>query len=281
MPEKEKEKLSIIIIAIIIAGVLSACIFGNFFLIEASGHCGVVRFYEYTIGIFGLCLWAVGLLTGLFLIKKNKKNKTLYVVGFGILAVINLAMLTAAVVLVYTELAADFVFTETDSLIESVSQKGDALAALELGKRKTVSAAPLLCEIAVDSSKDINLRHNAVRSLGLIGFSLQNRDRAYESILMSLFKVLESSVENEKHLRVEAASSLSLFKDRRATEPLFACISKETDSYIKGGIIDAVSRNGDESAVPLLLELAEFYKDDDYLSYRIKKAIENLKGVEK
>ncbi len=279
--ESFKKKIKQLNYILLVPGVISVCAFAYFYIIEASGHCGVVRFYEYIIGIFGIGIWTAGLISGFLFIKKGSKRASLFIIGSTLTAIVNLAMLATISYVIYVNAEADFVFTDTDQLVELVSKNNDVLAALKLGERNIVSAAPLLCKIADDTTKDINLRHNAVKSLGMIGSSSQTGTDKYEQIFTCLLKVLGSSSDAEKYLRKQVAGALGQIGDKRATLPLFNCLDREIDEYAKAGIVDAIGIIGDERAIPLLQNFSKTLKNDRYLSYRVKKALEKLAEIGK
>lgn len=64
----------------LIFGTITAAVFGYYYLIDAGSHCGVVRFYEYYIGVFGLGVWLCGNATGLAMLIKSKHK---IMVGIG------------------------------------------------------------------------------------------------------------------------------------------------------------------------------------------------------
>jgi HEAT repeat protein len=136
-------------------------------------------------------------------------------------------MIFLAAALVFSSLKAKFCFSSTERLMELVSKNDDRLAALELGQRKVKSSVPLLIRIAREQSRDINLRHNAIKSLGEIGPAVKNENEYYDSILACLFKILRTTSEEEKYLRGNTARVLGDFGDKRAVMPLILFLENE------------------------------------------------------
>ena len=242
---------------ILIAGVVAASVFGYIFLIKARGDCGVVRFYEYAFGVIGLALWlfftGIGLL---LLVAKNKKN---VFIGAFLVIIVNLSMILVSSSLVYNFLKDNFYFTDNDRLIELVDRKDDRLAALELGKRKVKSAAPMLCRIMTNRDKDINLRFNALYALREIVSAISKTDAMYENNLSSHLALLK-----DRRLRGESAKTLGVMGDKRSVPPLLEALRKEEDEFVKIDFINALGEIGDRRAYALLKALLDENKNAGY-----------------
>ncbi|MGE0087611.1 MAG: HEAT repeat domain-containing protein [Desulfococcaceae bacterium] len=259
--------------AFLIPGTVSAVVFAYFYLIASRGDCGVVRFYEYIIGIAGLALWLAGTVPGFILLAN--KSPAASGIGTALIAVTNTLMVIAVSVLIYSYLDNNFYFTTTKQLMENVATKDDILAALELGKRKEKKAVPLLCRIVQDNSKDINLRFNAIRSLGSIGLSPDHV--YYDRMMLCLTETLE-----DQKLRAESAKILGKLADKQAVLPLLDVLSKEKDEFVKTDIIRSLGMIKDKRACEPLHNLLRENENSGYmLRSAIKEALTKMENSEK
>lgn len=259
--------------AFLIPGAISAVVFAYFYLIASRGDCGVVRFYEYISGVFGLGLWFAG--TGLGFILLVNKSPAASGIGTAFIAVTNTLMVIAVSALIYSYLDNNFYFTGTKQLMENVAMKDDRLGALELGKRKEKKAVPLLCRIVQDENRDINLRFNAIRSLGIIGLSADHVH--YEQMMLCLTETLE-----DQKLRAESAKILGIIADKRAVQPLLTALMKEEDEFVKTDIIRSLGMIKDKRACEPLRNLLRENENSSYmLRAAIKEALTKLEPSEK
>ncbi|MEZ4525458.1 MAG: HEAT repeat domain-containing protein [Desulfobacterales bacterium] len=247
--------------AFLIPGTIAAAAFAYCYLIASRGDCGVVRFYEYLIGIAGLALWFAG--TGIGFILLAGKNAA--GVGTAFVILTNSLMTISVLSMTYSWLDSNFYFTGTKQLMEKVDRNNDVLAALALGKRKEKKAVPLLCRIVVDESRDINLCFNAIRSLGEISLSLSKNHVHYETMMHCLTETLD-----RQRLRAESAKILGKIADKRAVPPLLDALGKEEDEFVKTDIIRALGMIKDRRACE---PLAELLRENENSSYMLRSAI--------
>ena len=258
----------------LISGTIAAAVFGYNYLIAARGDCGVVRYFEYIAGIAGLSIWFCCTIIGLIFLKKGGRKTWLAYVGTFIIVITNSLITLASSALIYSFLENNFYLTSTEHLIELVTQKDDRLAALELGERNDKKAIPLLCRIAQDEGKDINLRFNAMFSLRMIGSSLSRDDPHYEYILTCVLKILDN-----QRLRAESAKTLGIMGDERAVMPLLNILQQEENEFVKNDIIRALGLIGDKRAYMLLQRLLSENENSGYLfRYVIEEALAKIEA---
>jgi hypothetical protein len=259
------------------AGLTAALIFGYNYLLAARGDCGVVRFYEYTFGFFGIGVWGGGNLAALLLLLKPKQANAAYKTGTIFLVVINSLMIFITSSLIYSFMDSHFVFTSNETLIRRVEKENDRLAVLELGKRNEKDTIPLLCKITLAPDKDINLRLNSSYALRKIASGLPRDDEYYEEILSCLFKTL---ADQQQHLRSSAAKTLGIIKEPRSVMPLLQALEKEDDEFVKGDIVQALGLLADKKAHQTLSVLLADKSNSYSFNYTIKKALEKIEATE-
>ncbi len=259
--------------AFLIPGTIAAAVFAYFYLIASRGDCGVVRFYEYITGIAGLALWFAG--TGIGFVLLASKNAA--GVGTAFILLTNTLMTISVLSMIYSWLDYNFYFTGTKQLMENVDRKNDVLGALELGKRKERKAVPLLCRIVQDDRKDINLRFNAIRSLGEIGLSLSKEHAYYETMMICLTETLD-----KQGLRAESAKILGKIGDKQAVLPLLDALRKEDDEFVKTDIVCSLGMIKDKRACEPLRDLLRKNENSGYMfRSAIKEALAKMEISEK
>lgn len=258
-------------------GVIAACVFGYHYLIAAQKDCGVVRFYEYAVGLFGLGVWGGGNLAALFLLVKPEGKHLPYLVGTTVLVVMNSLMIGLTFFLLYTVMDQAFVFTRTKTLIERVEHADDRLAVLELGRRDETGTIPLLCTIALDSEKDMNLRLNASYALREIGSRLSQDTDSYAAMFTCLLQML---TDEQQYLRSSAAETFRILNDTSAVPALLQALENESNEYVSSDIIRTLGILGDNRAIqPLSALLVE--KDTSHvLLAAIEEALERIQETE-
>jgi len=178
-------------------GLIAVSIFTYYHLIICQKHCGVVRGYEYLMGIIGMTAWILGNIIGFILIIKFEGLP--HTLGTLILTITNLLIITATSWLFYLFIEDSFILTTTQTIIERVEKNDDRLAILELGKRNVKTSIPLLCKIALNQNKDINLRLNAISALeGIVEISSTSdkEEKSINSCLSQLSKDQEEYMRN-------------------------------------------------------------------------------------
>jgi HEAT repeat protein len=258
-------------------GLIAALVFGYNYLIAAQGDCGVVRFYEYTFGFLGIVVWGGGNLAALFLIVKPKRKNVFYKAGTALLAVINSLIICITFFLLYSFMDDAFIFTSTRTLIERVENEDDRLAVLELGRRNVKDTIPLLCRIALDQDKDINLRLNTSYALRKIGSHLPRDTEYYKAMFTCLLQML---TDEQQHLRSSAAETFGIINDTSAVTALLKALEKEDNVYVKSDIVQTLGLLGDNRAFQPLSVLLADKGNSHFFQYKIKEALEKLKATE-
>jgi hypothetical protein len=255
-----------------ILGVASAITFSHYHF--TGEGCGLVRFYENATGVLVLGTWLLGCGVGLGLVLYGRtRARAVGVIGSLLIIVTNLGLCAVAVSVRHNTREADYTLKSTDLLIQLAQQEDDRLAVWELGERKAAQAVPVLCRVLDDTTKDINLRVNAAKSLGQICAAVRKSGGDHASAMDFLIRALS---DREKFLRQTAAEALGKIGDERAVDPLIARLGDETEEEpVKAAAVDALGLIGDKRAVPPLRDLQK--KDQgQYLGYRTRQALAKL-----
>jgi len=261
-------------------GVLTALIFGTWWFMEVSAHCGVVRFYEYLFGGLLFAGWLLVTAIGLKVafVARRKRAKTVVIVGCGIAILANVGLVMVCIKVTYAFLAADFKFKSNQELVELL-KNGDLeariKAAHKLGERRVVEAVPLLSGLLENTNQDINLRHNAAIALGTICAS-PNRpgkdlDRASAALAIGL-------KEREGHLSTSIVEALGKIGDSRAIELLAQFIQDSSRSnFSRADAVRALGKIGDEQARAALKEARENCDNEEVRNSidRVLKTMDN------
>jgi len=76
-------------------GGLATSAFLVWWFVDVSGHCGVVRFYEQTFGVFILGAWSVGTLPPLLIARGRQRGARARVLGSSVAVLVNAVAVVA------------------------------------------------------------------------------------------------------------------------------------------------------------------------------------------
>ena len=165
-----------------VVGGITALVFGIWWFREVSGHCGVVRYYEYLLGIFLAGGWLIGTMTGWGIVVRSlRRNPSARpIVGWLVVMLVSALLVAGSAVLYCQHLAGTLSLHNDQELMDMLT--GDnldarVLAAHKLGERRSFEALALLADLLEDDGQDINLRHNAAVALGNICAAPARRKR--------------------------------------------------------------------------------------------------------
>jgi len=263
-------------------GAATAFVFVIWWFMKVSGHCGVVRFYEYVFGILVLGGWLIGTAVGwgIALISRRSDAMAMPIVGCLAVVLVNCIMVAAGAALFYNDLAANLTLHSDKELLDMLagdSLDAQKLAAHKLGERRSIAGIPLLADLLKDGRQDINLRHNAAIALGNICAAPRqpgaNCDRAVATLLNTL-KV------QDEFLPSSIAKALGEIGDPRAIIPLTEFVQDSSRSiYTRESAARALGRINGEQAHTALIMIRENSDNEDIRNSveRILKTMDNKK----
>jgi len=223
---KKMPRVSIAVIAALIAGALAAVIFAVSWFGYTTGNCGIVRFYEQLYGLFVLAVWLVATIVGVWLVRRELRLKPwVKVFGRGLSMAACLGMLVICVKTVSHIRYMDFPAKTTATLLE-IANRPDAKARdsaiLELGLRKVTGSASLLCAILEDEQAARADRSSAANALGRICEHPCPENVDINRILTALIAALQNAKSDPYRDVViyQAVWALGQIRDVRAVQPL-------------------------------------------------------------
>ncbi len=201
-----KTLLKIITIIFIVFGFVSAIVFG-YIRITGDTPSDVILFYEYCFSFICICLWALSVATGIYIycLSGRENSGVSQWPGCVFLFLANFGMMFMALVTVFAELEEPYYSTDTGRLIGIAKDDNGAKAIKALGKRRAVTAIPILCDIINNRRKSSDMRVNAAIALGRIGENLKPYDKKFSRPKTELLRAMLST--KNKLLKQEAAKS--------------------------------------------------------------------------
>ncbi len=260
-------------------GGITALVFGIWWFREVSGHCGVVRYYEYLLGIFVIGGWLIGTATGWgIVVGSRRRNPTARpIVGWLVVMLVNGLLVAGSTALYYQHLAANLSFHDDEELLDMLvgdSLDAKVLAAHKLGERRSVEALPLLADLLEDNAQDINLRHNAAIALGNICAAPRRPEASCERALVALIDTLKV---HDEFLPSSITDALGEIGDARAIVPLFEFVQDPSRSlYSREDAARALGRIGGEKSRMALERIHENSDNED-----IRKTAEHILNTTK
>jgi hypothetical protein len=259
-------------------GAITSLVFGLWWFGEVSGHCGVVRFYEYLFGVLLLGGWLIGTAIGwrASIVSLQRAPTGVPITGLLAVLLINGLLVAGSAALYYQHLAGSLALRSNQELQEMLmGDRLDArvLAAHKLGERRSSEALPLLADLLEDDRQDINLRHNASFALGNTCAPPHPPEADCERALVALVNALKGP---EEFLPVSIVEALGKIGDSRAIPPLVAFVGDSSRSiYDRENAARALARIGGQEA-RAALETVRTKSDDEDLKVRIDRILETM-----
>lgn len=238
-------------LAAALGGAAAAGVYASAWFGYIRGDCGVVRFYEQLFGVMVFGAWGGCAALGVIVAAIGRRSGSGAVVLGALIAVVaGVGMVLVAGRTVRHIKEMDFPGKSREELLEIVNRPDAShrdMAAIELGRRKVLEAAPVLCDLLEDTQTGESLRHCAAVALG----SMYAHPRPPELDVNRAVSALLDTLKAKEPPCIPAAAAYSLGQigDRRAVGPLADLLSDPSrPGYTQASAARALGALGGEEA---------------------------------